>query len=186
MAISEGTLAIGNKVIVPSGSTNNSLSELNDVNISNASDGQVLVYDEATNKWVNANEREINAEDVEYDSNTSVKSAIDGISVLKINANTYNTIGLALAQINNAFNTLTDAQKERSYIVIDNLQIFNKAYETGVYTFVGVNLSSVNMRSIHLNDNGNQYYIWASLTSSGNTIVNHTTDSQSVSIELKC
>lgn len=42
------------------------------------------------------------------------------------------------------------------------------------------------MRSIHLNDNGNQYYIWASLTSSGNTIVNHTTDSQSVSIELKC
>ena len=184
MAISEGTLAIGNRVMLPNGSTNNSLSELNDVNISNVSDGQILVYDETTNKWKNQNN--ITASQVLYDSNTSVKSAIDGISVLKINANTYNTIGLALAQINNAFNTLTDAQKERSYIVIDNLQIFNKAYETGVYTFVGVNLSSVNMRSIHLNDNGNQYYIWASLTSSGNTIVNHTTDSQSVSIELKC
>lgn len=32
------------------------LTDLSDVNVSNPSDGQVLKYDDATNKWVNANE----------------------------------------------------------------------------------------------------------------------------------
>ena len=126
-----------------------------------------------------------NAEDVEYSTGVSVKEAIDGVSVLKINANTYNTIALALAQLNNAFNTLTDAQKERSYIVVNGLQIFNRAYETGGFTFLAATLSNVNLRTIYLNDNGSQYYIWASMSTTGTSISDHSSDSQSVSLELK-
>ena len=81
MAISEGTLAIGNRVMLPNGSTNNSLSELNDVNISSPSNNQVLKYDSTNDVWKNANE-----EDVAYDSNTSglsatnVQGAIDEVA----------------------------------------------------------------------------------------------------------
>lgn len=111
MAISEGTLAIGNKVIVPSGSGgSNSLSELNDVNISNASDGQVLVYDEATNKW--KNENNITASQVLYDSNTSVKAKIDSIKYTKIAESSANvTYATQLGELKTTFNTLTEAQK---------------------------------------------------------------------------
>lgn len=101
MAISEGTLAIGNRVMLPNGSTNNSLSELNDVNISNASDGQILVYDGTTNKWKNQN--------------------IVMPKYVKIAEATANqTFATQLTQLTSAFSSLTDEQKATAYLKSGN------------------------------------------------------------------
>ena len=87
MAISEGTLAIGSRVMLPNGSTNNSLSELNDVNISSPSNNQILKYDSTSSKWVNANESGSGtASDTSYDNTssgltaTNVQGAIDEVT----------------------------------------------------------------------------------------------------------
>ena len=107
MAISEGTLAIGSRVMLPNGSTNNSLSELNDVNISNVSNNQLLQYDSSLNKWKN-----IDAESI----GTKILVMPKYVKVAEANAN--QTFATQLSQLATAFTNLTDIQKTTSLIMM--------------------------------------------------------------------
>ena len=126
-----------------------------------------------------------NAEDVAYDSNTSVKEAIDGVSVLKINANTYSTWGQALSALGVAYDTLTQAQKERAYLLWDGrikLSIQDMTNSNKCFSFVACGGNSVVVRSMFTAST--PYYLVATIGTS-TSIVNNTSSAQAESIELK-
>lgn len=106
-------------------------------------------------------------------------------TVLTINANEYTSFGLAFAELKTAYETLTDSEKEKAFIVVNNQIYHNQNRALGTFTLNTIGLTAVNLRSIYLNDGGLQYYLWAAIGTSSTSIVDHTADSQNVDIELK-
>ena len=150
-------------------------------------------YNALTNKpklWIRTDapdsDRGINADDIEYDNGVSVKEAIDGVSVLKINANTYSTWGQALTALGTAWEGLTQAQKERSYLIYDGrlkLSIQDMTNSNRCFTWIAVGGNSINFRSMYIAST--PYYLVATQAGSSQTITNNTTSAQTESIELK-
>lgn len=125
---------------------------------------------------------DLNATQVEYDTSVTTKSAIDGVSALKINANTYSTWGAALSALGTSFDALTDAQKKRAYIVWNDRLVFSiQDMSNKVFTYVGVGYSATTVRTFSLVEGG--IYLVASIGSSY-SMNNYSSNSQGESIEL--
>ena len=132
------------------------------------------------------------AEDITYGEGT-LDNFLDNLSddnvktksIMAIAANEYTSFGLAFAEIKTAYDTLSDSEKEKAFIVINNQIYSNQNKSNGTFTLNTIGLSAVNLRSIYLNDGGSQYYLWAAVGTSSTSIVDHTSDAQNVAIELK-
>lgn len=112
--------------------------------------------------------------------------AITGVSVLSIPANTYSTWGEALTALATAFGTLTQAQKERAYLIWDgrlkyNIQDMTESNNSFTCTVCGG--SSLVVRSMYIAST--PYYLVSTTTTSSTTIANNTSSAQTESIELK-
>lgn len=125
-----------------------------------------------------------NAEDVAYDSNTSVKEAIDGVVVKSIPANTYNTFALALAEIKTYFDNLTTEEKLRSKIIMGQTIFFFSRFSDSSFATTMVATTAISIKSLYLNSGGSQFYVSAGINSSQVTFNNLSSNAQNESLEL--
>lgn len=135
---------------------------------------------------------QIPADHVTYDntltglSATDVQGAIDEIgqypkTVLSIPANTYASYNLALDAIRTAFQGLTNDEKLRSIIVINNL-VFRLYQNEGVFSCISIGSTYTFFLTIHISSQ--LYYGNMRSDTGGNTFTDNTTSAQTGNITL--
>lgn len=102
--------------------------------------------------------------------------------VWSADANAYNTYALALAAMETAYNTLSDAQKRNSYIIYNGTTKASLDMTTAK-VFIRMTSDSAGLMLVVF-DLKNHERVYDKLTPSGNTITDQSANAQSQSLAL--